>query len=94
MQIVMTLGKPQFWHKIQGGDDRLPKMFAERLRDKIKLNAPVLTTVQTNDSVNVTFNQNEKRENIKVDFAVCTITFTVLKKNRIFARFPPSSRKL
>ena len=34
-EVVMTLNKPEFWHKIQGGNDRLPKAFAERLKDKI-----------------------------------------------------------
>lgn len=85
-EVVMTLNKPEFWHKIQGGNDRLPKAFAERLRDKIKLNAQVVKIAQTNDSVNATFRRNGKLENIKADFAVCTIPFTVLKK----VEFSPS----
>lgn len=93
-EIVMTLGKPEFWHKIQGGNDRLPKAFAERLRDKIKLNAQVVKIAQTNDSVNVTFNQNERRENIKVDFAVCTIPFTVLKKIEFSPALPAVKQEI
>lgn len=79
-EVVMILNKPEFWHKIQGGNDRLPKAFAGKLTDKIKLDAQVVKIAQADDSVNVTFNQNGKLENIKADFVVCTIAFTVLKK--------------
>ena len=79
-EVVMTLNKPEFWQKIQGGNDRLPKAFAEKLKDKIKLGAQVVKIAQANDSVNVSFRQNNTLENIKADFVVCTIPFTVLKK--------------
>lgn len=79
-EVVMSLNKPEFWHKIQGGNDRLPQAFAERLKKKIKLGARVVKIARINDSVEVSFIQNGKIENIKADFIVCTIPFTVLKK--------------
>src|SRR5687767_11045732 len=93
-EVVMTLNKPEFWHKIQGGNDRLPKAFAERLKDKIKLGAQVLKIAQADDSVNVTFNQNGKLENIKADFAICTIPFTVLKKIEFSPALSPARQEI
>src|SRR6185436_3045332 len=39
-------GPPARWSKIKGGNDLLPKAFAERLRDKIFYNSPVLKLEQ------------------------------------------------
>ena len=41
-QFVMGLGDANNWQKIKGGNDLLPKAFAERLQGKIRFGAPVV----------------------------------------------------
>jgi monoamine oxidase len=79
-EAVMDLNKPEFWHKIEGGNDRLPAALAERLKEKIFLNSRVGRIVQNVDSVTVSFEQNGRLETVQGDFVVCTIPLTVLRK--------------
>jgi monoamine oxidase len=93
-EAVMSLNEPQFWHKIEGGNDRLPKAFAEKLLDKIKLNAQVQKIAQTDEAVTIFFNQNGQLESVAADFVVCTVPFTVLKKIEFSPSLPAVKQEI
>jgi len=58
---------------IHGGNDLLPKAFADRLKGKIKFNAIVKEIYQNNSSVNVTYTEGSKQSNLECDFLVLAI---------------------
>ena len=90
----MTLGKPEFWRKIRGGNDQLPKAFAERLKDKIKLNSQVFKILHNEKSVEVSFSENGRIETFSADFLVCSIPFTMLRKIEVVPKFSPPKQTL
>ena len=91
---VMTLEKPELWHKIRGGNDQLPKSFVEKLKDKIKLNSPVIKIVQKEKSVEVWFSENGKPESLTADFLICALPFTMLRKIEITPKFSAPKQTL
>ena len=86
-EAVMILEKQNYWQKIQGGNDLLPRAFEQKLKGKIKLSAPVVKIEQTEKAVGVTFIEGEKRETLRGDFLVCAIRFTMLRKIEIAPKF-------
>jgi monoamine oxidase len=76
--VGVTLGEARGWHKIEGGNDRLPRAFAERLADKVVYGAAVSKVAQEAAAVHVTFRRAGADETAPADYVVCAIPFAVL----------------
>ena len=70
MSPVITLGKQEYWKKVRGGNDLLPKAFADRLGDKIKFDAPVVEIEQDARRGKVRFARERKRGG-RLSGAIC-----------------------
>jgi len=78
------------WFKIRGGNDLLPKAFADRLVGKIHYNSPAARIEQDTRSVRVVFSQAGTNQTLAADRLICAIPFPLVK--RIEAS-PPFSRE-
>ena len=72
-------GKPERWHKIVGGTDRLPKALAQRLGEKIHFGSPVVRIEQDANQARVIFLKAGQRQTLTADRVLCTIPFSVLR---------------
>ena len=85
---VITLGKQEYWKKIRGGNDLLPQAFAERLRDKIILDAIAAEIEQDDSGVKVRFARYQNDlETIRGDLLLVAIPFPPLAKIKVTPRF-------
>jgi monoamine oxidase len=66
------------WHKIEGGNDRLPRAFAERLAGKVVYGAVVSKVEQDVTGARVIFKRAGAAETLPADFVICAIPFAVL----------------
>jgi monoamine oxidase len=80
-------GAPARWSKIKGGNDLLPKAFAERLANKIHYNSPVVRIEQDETSARAIFRRNETTEVIAADRILCTVPFSVMRNIQLPANF-------
>ena len=76
--VGIEVGDGRGWHKIEGGNDLLPRAFAERLGGKIIYGAPVSRVEQTGEGARVAFTRGGKEETLAADYVVCAIPFAVL----------------
>lgn len=67
------------WSKIKGGTDRLPRAFADRLRDRIHYRKPVVRVRQDDDSAEVTFLEHGRLRTIKADRVIVTVPFSAIR---------------
>ena len=72
-------GRPSRWRKIKGGNDLLPRAFAQRLSTKILYGSPVVKIEQDAKSARVTFLHGGTPQTISADRVLCTIPFSVLR---------------
>lgn len=84
---VIHLGKPEFWKKIRGGNDLLPRAFAERLKDKIIFGAPVVKIEHDARGVTVYFSEKGASRSIRGDILLAAIPFTTLAKIEVSPQF-------
>lgn len=66
--------------KIDGGNDRLPRAFAERLSRRIHYGAAVQKIEQSKTGVRVSFLQGNLLHTLSADRLICTIPFPVLRR--------------
>jgi len=78
--MVMSLGKPEFWQKIKGGNDQLPRAFAAKLGSKIRYDSPVVRIEQNQREVRLVFMEKGKRQTVTGDLVISAIPFTTLAK--------------
>lgn len=83
----MRVGKGKHWFKIKGGNDLLPRAFADRLGDKIIYQAPVAKIKQDTAKVHVSFSEKGVLQTRSADYLICTIPFTVLKNVEVVPAF-------
>ena len=86
-------GAPARMSKIKGGNDLLPKAFAERLANKIHYNSPVVRIEQDATSARAVFMQNGAAEVLAADQILCTVPFSVLRKIQFPANFSENKIK-
>ena len=72
-------GNPSRWQKIKGGNDLLPKAFAQRLASKIYYGSPVVRIESDAKTVRVVFLHAGSPQTITADRVLCTIPFSVLR---------------
>lgn len=92
--VVTILEKQEYWRKIKGGNDLLPRSFAERLADKIRYNAPVVKIEQSDAKVSATFSEKGRLETISGDYLICAIPFTMLRKVEISPAFSDAKTQI
>lgn len=86
---VVTLGKQEHWKKIRGGNDSLPKAFADKLGEKIIFNAAVAEIEQDGRGVTVRFVRDKNvMETIRGDLLLLAIPFPPLSKIKVTPPFP------
>ena len=83
---------PTRFRKVKGGNDNLPKAFAQRLSSKIHYGSPVVKIEQDAASARVTFLEKGVRQTMTADRVLCAIPFTVLRNIELPSSF--SQRKL
>jgi len=76
--VGVTLGEGRGWHKIEGGNDLLPRAFAERLAGAVAFGAVVSKVEQDAAGARVTFKRAGAAETLSADYVVCAIPFAVL----------------
>jgi monoamine oxidase len=86
-------GAPSRWSKIKGGNDLLPKAFAERLANKIHYNSAVVRLEQDETSARAVFLRNGTPEVLAADRILCTVPFSVLRNIKFPANFPEKKLK-
>lgn len=86
---VITLGKQEYWTKIRGGNDLLPRAFAERLKGRIKFGAPAVKIEQDAGGVSVSFKENGGLQTVRGDVLLAAIPFPTFSKIEVT---PPFSK--
>jgi monoamine oxidase len=85
--------KRSTYFKIKGGNDLLPRAFADRLADRIVYGAEVARIEQNSSGVRITFLQGGAHHTVAGDYAVCAIPFSVLKTVEVAPAFSPEKQK-
>ncbi|MBI3194942.1 MAG: flavin monoamine oxidase family protein [Ignavibacteriae bacterium] len=80
-------------YKIRGGNDKLPQVFVERMKDIIHFNSPVVKIEQNAETVRTTMLNSGKQETIVGDYLICTIPFPVLRTIAVTPAFSPNKVK-
>jgi monoamine oxidase len=80
-------------YRIRGGNDLLPKAFAERLKDRIRYGSPVVRIEHNAQGVRVVCLQAGTHQTITGDYLICAIPFSVLRHVEISPRFSPGKQK-
>jgi monoamine oxidase len=92
--VGVELGEGRGWHKIEGGNDLLPRAFAQKLDGQIIYGAVVTRVEQNADGVRVTFKRGDAPEYLAADYAVCAIPFAVLGRVEFVPRLSERKRKV
>src|SRR5690348_7556233 len=80
-------------YKIDGGNDLLPKAFAERLKEQIHYGSPVSRIEQTSDRVRATAIQSGIHRTFEADRLVCAVPFPPLRRVEVQPPFSERRRK-
>jgi monoamine oxidase len=92
--VGVTLDEARGWHKIEGGNDLLPRAFAERLGGKVVYGAVVSKVEQDGTGARVTFKRGGAAETLAADYVVCTIPFAVLGRVEFAPRLSEQKRRV
>lgn len=65
--------------RLKGGNDQLPKAFAQHLGNRVHYNSPVRSISQSADAVTLVVDGPSGQTEVRADFAVCAAPFAVLK---------------
>ena len=92
--VGIQLGEVGRWHKIEGGNDLLPRAFAERLAERVVYGAAVSKVEQDAGGARVTFTRAGAAETLTADYVVCAIPFAVLGRVEFAPRLSEQKRKV
>jgi len=87
MSPVITLGKQEYWKKVRGGNDLLPKAFADKLKGRIKFDAPAVKIEQDAGGVSVSFKENGSLQTVRGDILLAAIPFPTFSKIEVTPSF-------
>jgi len=76
---AMGIDPASQWQKIKGGNDNLPRAFAERLKGQVRLGVPVVRIEQDEREARVKFTEKGRPQTLSGDHVVCAIPFTMLR---------------
>jgi monoamine oxidase len=85
-------GSPARFSKIRGGNDNLPRAFAQRLGDKILYGSPVVRIDQDANSARVVFLRDGMPQTLTADRILCAIPYSLLRNVELPSSF--SARKI
>jgi monoamine oxidase len=80
-------------YKIDGGNDLLPKAFAEKLKEKIHYGSPVVRIEQNSDRVRATAVQSGIHRTFEADRLICAVPFPPLRRVEVQPPFSERRRK-
>ncbi len=80
-------------YKIDGGNDLLPKAFAERLKEKIHYGSPVVRIEQDSTRVRAIAVQSGKHRTFEADRLICAVPFPALRRVEVAPPFSEHMRK-
>jgi monoamine oxidase len=72
-------GSPARFSKIRGGNDNLPRAFAQRLGNKILYGSPVVRIDQDANSTRVVFLRDGTPQTLTADRILCAIPYSLLR---------------
>lgn len=84
---AMSLGKPEHWQKIKGGNDLLPAAFARRLGTRIRYRSPVVKIARRGEKVDVSFTEADKVRTEECGRLICAVPFTMLSQIEVTPAF-------
>lgn len=79
---------------LEGGSDRLPYAFAQRLRERIWYRAPVTRIQQEPGKVRVVFQQRGEERTLEADHVVCAAPVPALRRIEFTPELPASRRQI
>ena len=85
--LFVDLDEPDVWQKVRGGNDQLPRAFAQKLGKAIVYDAPVMQIEQESTRVTVKFKEKGTIRSMSSDILICAIPFTMLAKIEITPSF-------
>src|SRR5262249_11814358 len=74
-------------YHIRGGNDLLPRAFADRLREKILYGSPVVRIEHDKNGVRVVFRQRTEHHTLAANFLIIAIPFSTLRRVEVSPRF-------
>ena len=91
----------EFWYeahetiryKIAGGNDLLPKAFADTLKEKIRYGSPVIRMEQDSNRVRAIVSQSGTHHTFEADHLICTIPFPALRRVEVQPPFSELKRR-
>lgn len=91
----------EFWHegrettryKIAGGNDLLPRAFADRLKDRIRYGSPVVRIEQDALRVRAIVSQSGRPQTFEGDRLICTVPFPALRRVEVQPAFSEAKRR-
>lgn len=85
---------PTRFSKIKGGNENLPKAFAQRLAGKIHYGAPAVKIEQDAAHARVTFVERGTRQTIAGDRVLCALPFSLLRDIELPTTFSDQKRQV
>ncbi len=79
-------------YTIAGGNDRLPRAFAERLSGMIHYGAPVVRIEWSETTAGAVVRRAGEHQRFAADYAICTIPFSVLRHVEVAPPLSPPKR--
>ena len=80
-------------YKIDGGNDLLPKAFAEKVKEKIHYGSPVVRIEQDSNRVRANVVRSETHQTFEADRLICTVPFPALRRVEVQPPFSERRRK-
>jgi monoamine oxidase len=80
------------WSKLRGGNDQLPKAFAEKLGARMRYGAVVRRVTQDKEKVTLSVSRAGQLEQVQADRVVLTIPFSVLREVELDSSFSHQKR--
>ena len=78
--------------KIEGGNDRLPRAFAERLAGRIRYGCPVLRIEHDSRGARVFYRNGRSIESLAAGYVVCAVPFSTLRSVAFSPALKPEKR--
>jgi monoamine oxidase len=80
------------WSKLRGGNDQLPRAFAEKLGARMRYGAEVRGVTQDKEKVTLSVSRAGQLEQVEAERVVLTIPFSVLRDVELDSSFSPQKR--
>ena len=86
------LDRGKTWTKLRGGNDQLPKAFAQKLGNRMRYGAAVRRVTQNKDKVRLTVSRAGVMEQVEADRVILAIPFSVLRNVELDDSFSAQKR--